>query len=340
VSRISRNLSPRTWLTRAHSARNDLRDVKQLGDQVASVTARTADDVAAQREAIDSLRSDLAAVTRHLTEISSAQTEQRQRLLLALRMVRDDDASARRELLDLRRNHDYHDAFEELEPLVSVVIPTYKNWALLRDRSLPSVLAQTYQNWECIVVGDCAPAETSEVVESFGDDRIQFTNLPYRGPYPDDPKEAWMISGTPPLNAAFALAKGKWIATNADDDALRPEAIDLLLQHARRNEAEVAYGYIEQKHPDDTVTRLGVFPPRFAQWGMQGSLIHAGLRFLPLLPSDWVFEIPNDMSLMERMLRIGVRFSMMEQTTVDYYPSTLWGPAERLLWEDEGRSEN
>ena len=34
--------------------------------------------------------------------------------------------------------------------------------------------------------------------------------------------------------------------------------------------------------------------------------------------------MPNDMSLMERMLRIGVRFSMMEQTTVDYYPSTLW----------------
>ena len=69
---------------------------------------------------------------------------------------------------------------------------------------------------------------------------------------------------------------------------------------------------------------------------MQGSLLHAGLRFLPLLPSDWVFEIPNDMSLMERMLRIGVRFSMVEQTTVDYYPSTLWGSAERLLWEQDG----
>ena len=327
-------------MTRACSARTDLRDIKHHGDQVASATARTADDVAAQREAIDSLRSDLAAVTQQLAEISNAQTEQRHRLLLGLRMVRDDDASAARELRDLRNSDGYRDAFEEREPLVSVVIPTYNNWALLRDRSLPSVLAQTYQNWECIVVGDCAPEETREVVESFGDDRIQFTNLPYRGPYPDDPKEAWMISGTPPLNAAVGLARGKWIATNADDDALRPEAIELLLQHARRNQAEVAYGYIDQIHPDHTVTRLGVFPPRFAQWGMQGSLIHAGLRFLPLLPSDWVFEIPNDMSLMERMLRIGVRFSMVEQTTVDYYPSTLWGPAQRLRREEEGRSED
>ncbi len=196
-------------MTRARSARTDLRDIKQHGDQVASATARTADDLAVQRQAIDGLRSDLATVTRQLTEIANAQTEQRHRLLLALRMVRDDDASAARELRDLRNSDDYRDAFDEREPLVSVVIPTYKNWALFRDRSLPSVLAQTYQNWECIVVGDCAPEETREVVESFGDDRIQFTNLPYRGPYPDDPKEAWMISGTPPLNAALAALPGE-----------------------------------------------------------------------------------------------------------------------------------
>jgi hypothetical protein len=184
-------------------------------------------------------------------------------------------------------------------------------------------------------VGDCAPEETAEVVESFGDDRLSFVNLPYRGPYPDDSKESWMISGTPPWNAGLALARGKWIAANADDDELRPESIDTLLQHARRQQAEVAYGYIDQIHPDRTVTRLGTFPPRFAQWGMQASLFHAGLRFLPLLPSDWVFEITNDTSLMERMLRIGVRFAMVEETVASYYPSTLWDP-ERRLWEEDG----
>jgi hypothetical protein len=88
-------------------------------------------------------------------------------------------------------------------------------------------------------------------------------------------------------------------------------------------------------HPDHTVERLGDFPPRFTQWGMQGSLFHAGLRFLPLLLSDWVFEIPNDVSLMERMLRIGVRFSMVGDTVVDYYPSTLWS-VDRLVRNPEG----
>ncbi len=299
------------------------------------MASATAHDFAAQRSAIDGLRSELAAVTQQLTGISQTQAEHHRRLLLALRMVRDDDARARQRLLDLRGSDDYLETFEDAEPLVSVVIPTYNNWPMLRDRSLPSVLAQSYQNWECIVVGDCAPAETKEVVDSFGDDRIHFTNLPYRGPYPVDPREAWMISGTPPLNAGIAEAKGKWIAVNADDDTLRPDSIRLLLEHARRHRAEVAYGSIDKIHPDHTVERLGAFPPEFAQWGMQASLFQARLlQLLPLLPSDWVFEMPNDMSLMERMLRIGVRFAMLEETVVDYYPSTLWSESADRRWQE------
>jgi glycosyl transferase family 2 len=324
VSRILRNLRPRTWLERARNAQTDLHDIKSSSGQTVSTTAQIHDELASQRQALHELRGEVAAILQQLSGISESLTEQRQRLLLALRMVRDDDAGARRQLLDLRSRPEYHDAFKESEPLVSVVIPTYNNWAMLRDRSLPSVLAQSYENWECVVVGDCAPDETRAVVDSFGDDRLRFENLPYRGPYPDNKTESWMISGTPPWNAGIVLARGRWIAPHADDDALRPQALERLLQHAQQNQAEVAYGYIEMIHPDNTVTRLGEFPPRYQQWGMQGSLLHAGLTFMPSLPSDWVFEIPNDMSLLERMLRIGVRFSMLEETMVDYYPSILW----------------
>ena len=287
MSRISRNLDPRVWLTRARNVRSDLDDIKQHGEQTAAATAQAAaataqaaDDLAAQREAIDSLRNELAAVTQQLTGISQAQAEQRQRLLLALRMVRDDDTRARQQLLDLRHSDDYDAAFEEAEPLVSVVIPTYNNWRMLRDRSLPSVLAQSYQNWECIVVGDCAPAETKEVVDGFGDDRIRFTNLSYRGPYPADSREAWMVSGTPPWNAGVALASGTWIAPQADDDLMRPDSIRHLLQHARAQRAEVAYGYIDKQLPDGSVERLGRSLPdspngacrrRFSKPGFCGS---------------------------------------------------------------------
>ena len=69
---------------------------------------------------------------------------------------------------------------------------------------------------------------------------------------------------------------------------------------------------------------LGSFPPEHAQWGTQCALLHEGLRFMPLHPTDWLFGVPNDSSLLERMLRIGVRFAMIEEPVVDYYPSQLW----------------
>jgi hypothetical protein len=60
------------------------------------------------------------------------------------------------------------------------------------------------------------------------------------------------------------------------------------------------------------------------QWGWQATLLHSGLRFLRLHPADWVFGVVNDMSLLDRMLRIGVRFAMVDEVLVDYYPSELW----------------
>ena len=71
-----------------------------------------------------------------------------------------------------------------------------------------------------------------------------------------------------------------------------------------------------------------MFPPKHSNWGIQASLFHGGLRFLPMQLNDWVFGVPNDTSLLERMLRIGVRFSMLEETVVDYFPSQLWSTPE------------
>ena len=66
-------------------------------------------------------------------------------------------------------------------------------------------------------------------------------------------------------------------------------------------------------------------------------MLHAGLTFLPLQPNDWIFGVPNDISLLERMLRIGVRFSMLEEPVVDYYPSQLWSDREEHLQKRELR---
>jgi hypothetical protein len=296
----------------------------ELAETGSASAAETLSSVAALREEVVELRAELAAAT-------AAAQRNHERTLLALRMVRDDDARSRAALWSLRSTSEYEHAFDEPEPLVTILVTTYLNWPLLRDRCLPSILAQTYENWEAIVVGDAAPDEARKVVESFGDTRVRFVNLPYRGPYPEDPRDAWHVSGTTPWNTGLALAQGRWIGSNSDDDALRPTYVESLLAHAREHRAEVPYGYMDVRYPEGQRQKLGVFPPVMGQWGMQSSLLHACLRFLPLQPSDWIFDVANDVSLLERMLRIGVRFSFTDEPVVDYYPSRLWSEEEARL---------
>ena len=300
------------------SARIHSEAVFRITTEASTVTSQTATSVAEARQQLVSLQHELAHTVstvsanheRALGELAGLRAELEQatarsaadheRTLLALRMVRDDDVSARATLLALRATPEYHAAFEEDEPLVTVITSTYRNWPLLRDRSIPSVLAQTYERWELIVVGDAAPDETRSVIESFGDERIQFVNLPYRGPYPDDPRDAWQISGTTPWNTGLAAARGRWIATSADDDALRPGHIESLLARARSERAEVPYGYIDMRSPDGPGELIGAFPPYSGQWNLQASLLHSSLRFLPMQPSHWVFDVPNDVALLKK----------------------------------------
>ena len=53
-------------------------------------------------------------------------------------------------------------------------------------------------------------------------------------------------------------------------------------------------------------------------------LVHGGLRFFEreLVAAD--LDLPGDAYLLERMLRAGVRFAMLDGIAWDYFPSTLW----------------
>jgi Glycosyl transferase family 2 len=274
--------------------------------------------------AVQACREEISSVHRRLDEIAARTASEHQRALDALRVVRDQDGRAWERLWSLRSQDEYEVAFEEDEPLVTIVVTTYDRTGLLRERALPSVMAQTYERFECIVVGDAAPNGTEKAVSSFGDPRVRFLNLAYRGPYPPDDADAWMVGGTTPFNTGMALAAGRWIGALNDDDALRPTYIERLLELARARRAEVAYGQLLKHDPRSRATLLGTFPPECGQWGPTFSLMHSGLRYLSLQPTDWLFGVPHDCSLLERMLRVGVRFAMVEEVVGDYYPSLLW----------------
>jgi hypothetical protein len=247
-----------------------------------------------------------------------------------LRYLDDEGAASRRRLYALRASEEYEFAFEEDDPLVSYIVPTYKRFDLLRDVSLPSILGQTHANVEVIVIGDSAPPETAEVIAEIGDERIRYYNRAVRGPYPDDPSVRWYMVGTPPYNDALSMVRGRWIGSMADDDAIRPAHAETLLGAAREGRHEHCYGRHLVHYKDGNTLDLGEFPPREGKFVTQASLYHSGLRFFQMRLSDPLYKEPNDWSQSRRMLEAGVRFGMVDEVVCDkhesrYHSHDDWG---------------
>jgi hypothetical protein len=311
-------------------------------DQLLNEIRGSAIEAAALRAEVVALREDVHAevvAREHLQAIADAamrhavSADERaltllgevQRAIDAIQVVYDEEPKNRRRLQSLRESEDYMLSYTEAEPLVSVLIPTHRSFELLRDRSIPSVLAQTYERWELIVVGDYAPPETEQAVASFADARIRYVNQPMRGPYPEDEYDAWLVTAVPPFNAARRLASGRWVIPFADDDALRPEALASVLAHVRENGYEVCYGKLLMHARDGSTDEIGKYPPPLAksgiEAGMQGAFLHGGLGFIEQELADAIFRTPNDWSMVRRMLRAGVRIGFLDEIVCDYYPS-------------------
>lgn len=309
-----------------------LRTLRLLGgqtrDEVAAIRSelseRLTDQDRARADEIVEIRSQIAELNQHHATVLSAQHEH---LIEILRFVHDHDASRRRRLNELRASESYETPFASPDPLVSVVIPTYDNYELLRSRALPSVLRQTYQNFEVLVVGDAAPDAARAAVESFADERFSFFNLPYRGPYPEDPLTQWQVAGVPPYNEAVRRARGLWIAPLDDDDEFRPSHLEQLLELAQTERHELAYGRISVHLPDGQTSTIGRFPPEQAQFGLQAAMYHRGLaEIFELELADAALGLPYDWGLCLRMLKAGVRIGMLDCEIIDYYPSRAWTP--------------
>ncbi|BAY17993.1 glycosyl transferase family protein [Anabaenopsis circularis NIES-21] len=95
--------------------------------------------------------------------------------------------------------------FESLQPLVSVIIPTYNRPEYLKQ-AIASAVHQTYQNIEIIVSDNCSDVNPQPIIESFNDARIRFWR---------HPENIGMLSNQ--MNA-FKMARGKYVASLHDDD--------------------------------------------------------------------------------------------------------------------------
>lgn len=293
--------------------------VDDLDRRLGPITDRL-DEMAVTLEHLRGLTGEMPHTAEHA---SATRALLEQRVQPALRAILDEESDNRRRLYRLRADPAYVEPFTNPDPLVSVTVATVGRPALL-ERALPSLLAQTYARMEVLVVGDGAPPELAEAIAAIGDPRVRYAGLSQRITAHADPRRHWLAGGTMARNEATRRASGQWLLHFDDDDHLRPGAIAALLEQARAQRAEVVYGGFEEHRPDgQTVTGIG-FPPQLGRFSWAGALVHSELRFFERELVAASLEMPGDMYLLERMLRAGVRFALLDEVVLDYFPSTLW----------------
>jgi glycosyltransferase involved in cell wall biosynthesis len=255
-----------------------------------------------------------------LDERVVALTESVDRLERQLRWVVQGHQHNRARLEAARAEPAYAAVYEQAEPLISVVIPTFDKTDLLLERSLPSVLGQTYERLEVIVVGHAVADDSVARVTAVGDARVRFTNLGYRVAHPH-PTWMWLAGSVPARVHGQALARGSWLVDFDDDDALRPDAIERGLACALGGGHEVTCGRWIYHWADREAELIDTFPPEYGRYAAQGALMHRALRFFERQQAAADYGVANDWFRCEAMLRAGVRFGRHADVVFDYYPS-------------------
>ena len=105
-------------------------------------------------------------------------------------------------------------------PLVTIAIPTYNGADQYLADTLECALAQTYENLEIIVSDNGSTDNTTELVESYGDDRIRYVRHdPGLGP-----------NGN--FNYCVEAAKGEYTLVLHDDDLIDDDYVEVCIDRA------------------------------------------------------------------------------------------------------------
>lgn len=142
------------------------------------------------------------------------------------------------------------------EPLVSVIIPTYKR-ADLVPRAIECVRRQTYKKVEILVIDDGSPDDTGKVVRAIPDSRIRYIR---------HERNKGLPAGR---NTGIRAARGEYIAFLDDDDEWRDDKLERQLASIGEYDAVLCVaevnGYPLRLHPRPSITlddlRRGSFDP-------------------------------------------------------------------------------
>lgn len=208
------------------------------------------------------------------------------------------------------------------QPLVSIMLPTYKRATLMEERTLPSFLTQTYPNIEVVVLGDRALDNTAERIQKMNDPRIRFIHVPEEGiALPSDPKRRWFSGGAYQRNIGLAACRGEWIAETDDDDIFLPDHIESLLRFAQEGNYEFVSGaYERERHGVRDIVNVPDLHPRVG--GIQTWLYRSYLTRFRYNYDSWrkQYNCPQEIDRQIRMHRAGVRMGFLDRVVTKVLP--------------------
>jgi glycosyltransferase involved in cell wall biosynthesis len=107
-----------------------------------------------------------------------------------------------------------------LDPLVTIAIPTYNRADYYLQQSLASALSQSYQNIEIIVSDNCSTDNTQAFVRSFSDPRLRYF------------RHDKNIGANNNFNYCLGQARGDYFVLLHDDDLIDEDFVEICMRSA------------------------------------------------------------------------------------------------------------
>lgn len=223
-------------------------------------------------------------------------------------------------------------------PAISVIMAAYNGAAVIGD-TIASLQAQTFDDFEVVIVDDCSTDATLSLLQSIDDPRIRLFAAPKnRGP-------------VCARNAAFAEARGRYIAGLDQDDLCEPDRLGAQLRYLDAHPDTVLVGTAATIF-DDQTTRPSllpaVMPPALVEWllDIMNPLVwssvmirgDAARQLDPFTRPERVYA--EDFDLYHRLRRFG-RIARIDQELLRYrshddqvskrFVETMYASATRVL---------
>ena len=212
-------------------------------------------------------------------------------------------------------------------PSVTVVIATY-HWSSVLRLAMASVLGQTLTDFELLVVGDGCSDDSQAVVESIGDARVRWINLPVHHGH------QWAAN-----NEGIRAARSEFIAYLGHDDLWLPHHLAACVERLKAG-ADLVYTLCLMVHGDGIHREWA--PPRPSRYrpGMglpPSSVVHR--RSVIDTAGPWRdyrgLDTHPDRDLWRRIHAAGAGIAFVPRLTAVKFPA-VW---RRNVYRDEPSHE-